>query len=279
MFEETYTRGSVSFPMQVETEEGHPCDEWIAKVRATLDLLPDTHLALFTTRGSGYVRIGSRPRRGGAFGYVGQELRGGTVNRNFVRVSYDAMQERGYNQGRFLYTMLHETGHLVDHYQFVRGEEPAVSCMDLLRDEDPLGCLSILRRYHSGATRGPSEHFGDIYADYFYNEVGGERFNVHRREPHWRCTGGCGVWDAALTQELEAQGESLPRARDEVTDLRYTALFSTPIFAGVSRRGAETAATTSDDAATPSPSLEVREDETGARRMSRNPMANEDRDE
>lgn len=237
--EELYERdGGITVPLRFfAVEDSRRLENWLSRIRRTLDLLPAKQLELFQTNGSGSIEF--KPidgYSGGAFGFSGQRFRGGTSTSNWVRVSHGAMGEA--QNARIIYTFLHEFGHLIDHWEDATGRPNPTTCMSRLKVDAPLECLAILRSYHGGRTRSPSEHFSDVYGFYFANEVGGERRRVHRGGRAWRCIGQCARWDAQLTRSTRAAGLELPSPYSaQMMALRYGGLFRTEPFAGVARQG------------------------------------------
>ncbi len=236
--EELYERdGGIAVPLRFFDVSESERQDWLSRIRRTLDLLPEQHLRLFQTNGRGTVDFKHvRDYSGGTFGYSGQRYGGGSSTSNWVRVSHGAMAKSV--NSRWVYTFLHEFGHLVDHWEYAMGHANPRTCMVRMKSEAPLECLSILRSYHGGRKRSPSEHFSDVYAFYFVNEVGGAGQRVHRGGPAWRCIGQCAQWDEQLTRSTRAAGLELPRPYSEgMTALRYSGLFRSRPFAGLPRRG------------------------------------------
>lgn len=187
------------------------------RIKDTLDFIPESHINLFGNKG--YVRLGNIPSTGG----------GHNPTTPYIRLSYDSLDgSRGhsYNNGRLSYTLLHEMGHIVD-----KSINP--TCMDILKRDFPLGCWAILTRYHDGATSGPSEHYADIYADYFYNERAGLDYRVNRRRPGNGLTCGCGHCNNWCRRFSRRVSGNLPTTGRELTLLRYEALLRSPPFAGI----------------------------------------------
>lgn len=224
---DTYRRGNavISLRDQGRMPRGFQLEAVRRRITDTLDIIPESHINLFGTGGN--IRVGSIPATGG----------GHNPTIPHIRLSYncfDGAREHSYNNGRLSYTLLHEMGHIVD-----KSIQP--TCMEFLASEFPLGCLGILSRYHGGGTRGVSEHYADIYADYFYNEIGGLSYNVLRAGRSAGCSDlsrpctGCESMGTRLRRGLSS-GHSLPSGRN-LTSLRYDALFRSPPFRGVSRIG------------------------------------------
>lgn len=257
--QDTYEVDGASAPINihiVEMATAEDVEAWSERITQTLDLLPPAHLRRFLHRSeeNNIIRLGGpRPVGGGAFQYVGMRYRNGSVGgRNFVRVGEKAMRgnPRGwdwpdrrhgrprvrYNLGRYLYTFLHEFGHFIDHSpKLLANSEDAGTQFDEIAESEPLGALAILRRYHSGATGSPSEHWADIYADYFYVDIGGEDYNVNRGEPGFRCSERpCQFAERRLLRRLGDQADELP-ARDPtaMTRLRYRTLLRCSAFASL----------------------------------------------
>lgn len=213
MDEETYAQGAITVPLRFyhnSRESRRKQPEWSRRIRATLDLLPPAHLALFQTNGDGGVEIKPRPRRGGIFAYTGRRFGDGRISlKNFVRVGFHAMEARANRQ--YVYTFLHEMGHLVDHWEYARGEASRSRCANQLYQSHPIECLI---------------------------EVGRGQRRAHRREATWRCAGTeCARWDRELTARMTSNGGSLARSRTDLQILRYEGLFHTHPFRGVARRG------------------------------------------
>lgn len=220
-----YMRGNaiISLRDQGNAPRGFALETVKQKIRDTLDCLPTSHINLFGTNGN--IRLGNIPSTGG----------GHDPNIPHIRLSYDCFngaRNHSYNNGRLSYTLLHEMGHIVD-----KSINP--SCMSVLKREYPLGCLAIITRYHGGATSGFSEHYADIYADYFYNEVGGLVYGVNRSDnsirqngQHIRCGGGCNTCASWLRLLANMR---LPRGHADLTALRYNALFQSPPFLSIDR--------------------------------------------
>jgi hypothetical protein len=134
------------------------------------------------------------------------------------------------------YTLLHEMGHHADWYDRNTGSTDAPLGVARARDLDPLGTLAMLWRYHGGGTKGPSEHLADTYADYFYNEIGGNAWGQVRRVVP-PCPGGCSRWGREISRSLGLGAQDPPGSANQLIGWRYDALFRTPAFAGVTRAG------------------------------------------
>ena len=247
MIEETYDRGSVRIPIRVlvtraELPTGvnpvtrNVIDGWIQRIRNTLDILPIPHIALLAGGPNGHILIG-RPERGG-----GALPLGAARTAPFIHMSYECFGDSFNRRGNLSYTFLHEMGHLVDHWEQGHCAGSPRRCMDYLPALDPLGCLAMLRRYHGGGTRWTSEHYADVYADYWYNEVSGIDYSINRAEPGWRCVRTCLSLDGRLDAEIRRMGLSYPGTATDAdnhrrTSLRYDALFRSVPFAGIVRQG------------------------------------------
>lgn len=238
--EERYERDGVMVPVRFYSTS-FPVDDWMERMRSTLDLIPARQLNLFSIRGSGAIEFKTlyrdgREYGGGSYGYSGYQFASGTSSSNWVRVSSMAMGEP--QNAETIYTFLHEFGHLVDHWEFAHGLAAPKRCIDRLKENFPLACLAMLRSYHGGGSTGPSEHFGDVYGFYIANELGGESHRVHRRGPRWRCVRECARWDEELSALVASQGVELPPPHsDDMMRLRYAGLFRTEPFAGVLPQG------------------------------------------
>jgi len=216
---------------------GFPLDRVKERIKATLDCLPTSHINLFGPNGN--VELRDIRRRG--------ESRGGGGHDSSIpaiRLSYKCF-DNAYNNGRLSYTLLHEMGHIVD-----KSINP--TCMNVLKTDFPRGFLAMISRYHGGETTGFSEHYADIYADYFYNEIGGINYSVNRRDDlnirnfaTSKCGGNCPQCNRWLTRYTENIVD-LPRG-NELSTLRYDALFRSAPFSGIERGRVYTHTTSSLD--------------------------------
>ena len=220
----SYRRGNavISLRDRGQAPVGFVHDAVKQRIRDTLDILPESHINLFGTTGVVELRVITRDG----------ESRGGGGHIPLIpqiNLSYKCLDgSHSYNSGDLSYTLLHEMGHIVD--KSIRH-----NCMRALKREFPLGCLAILTRYHGGGTLGTSEHYADIYADYFYKELARLSYNVNRTVRS-RTTCGCGGCNAWVTRLSRREWGNLPTSSGELTALRYEALFRSPPFVGISRQ-------------------------------------------
>lgn len=236
-----YTRDGCSVSISLRDRESRLSDGNKRKIRNTLDCLPIAHLNLFGENGhiEGKNIIGAH----------GNEVRGGGNNPNipFINLSYACFDSPFNSRGHLLYTLLHEMGHVVD-----KSINP--TCMRVLSRNFTRGYIAMLSRYHGGGTQGHSEHYADIYADYFFNEIGEIRYNVNINDRanlqniSTKCGGGGGERSGCIgrhscnswlgRRRREQLLSSLRSLRlEELTALRYDALFRSSPFDGLTRRG------------------------------------------
>lgn len=143
---------ALCYGVSVRIDGVEPRGREIEQLERTLCLLPSMHLRALPT-----ITVGDRPARGGG-GSASPTMPGGPFIR-LNRMIFDPVQ-RPVNAGRLNYTLLHEVGHIIDW---------AFGCMATLAGSDPAGYAALLAHAHSGATQGPSEHFADAYADFFFH--------------------------------------------------------------------------------------------------------------
>ena len=135
----------------------------LENLRSTLAELPVAHLRVLPT-----ITVGSRPARGG-----GGSAHAGMPGGPYIRLNsgiWDGWRRR-LNQ-RKNYTLLHETGHIID-WEY--------DCVSFLAANFPSGYSALLADPHSGATQGPGEHYADAYADYFYHGVSWMELHANAR--------------------------------------------------------------------------------------------------
>lgn len=161
--------------------------------------------------------------------------RGRRANSPFINLSFTAMRQRRNQTDNLSFTLLHELGHQIDWWRVNRqiGDEGWI-VVDV-RDNDPVGMYCLLTRDHGSRTRTISEHFANVYADYWYHVVAGLRWP----QADAANVGGC---DVGLCERTEAQvrsratreGLTLPTDRQEIVERRYDAILSTLPFRGLS---------------------------------------------
>jgi len=224
MLHDTYTRENAQVRLEIigrwdseslPENDMRQVNDIMARIRRTLDIIPTQHIYCF-----GKIRLNSNLRSGG----------GHNPNIPHIQLSYDCFTDTAntYNQGDYSYTLLHEMGHMVDKKLY-----DGLHRIRALSTGFPQGCLAMLSRYHSGGTVGASEHYADIYADYYFTRVGGvSGWGVHRRDGDGcpSCRGehrdhSCINYRNACRRRLGNSASQLPSGR-ELTELRYRALLT-----------------------------------------------------
>ncbi|MEN8148385.1 MAG: hypothetical protein ABFS86_01095 [Planctomycetota bacterium] len=243
--EEIYRRGAARVLMQVEqvthtrggtvTSQNPSTDEMnrlFRVIRTTLDLIPESHAALMGITEEAHIRVWGRPTRGGG---AAQPL-GGSEATPHIWLNRDRMREDRNREDDLSFTFLHELGHQVDYWRLNRimGSRNRAYITTDIRDEDPIGFLCLLTRDHGSRTRFPSEHFANVYADYWYHVVAGLSWRQADRVNRQYCDVPiCERNEAAAQAQASREGLSMPRDNIAIVERRYQAVLRTLPFQGL----------------------------------------------
>jgi hypothetical protein len=241
--EEIYQRGEARVLMQVEqrtqTRGGtvlrqSPSNEELSRlfrvIRTTLDVIPESHAGLMGVNEEAHIRVWGRPSRGGG----AARPRGTSEATPHIWLNLDVMTEERNSEGDLSFTLLHELGHQVDYWRLNHQTENRDYITTDIRDEDPIGFLCLLTRDHGSRTAFPSEHFANVYADYWYHVVSEISWGQAEEVNRGYCSVGICEQNEALARS-RASRESLSMPDDDaaIVERRYQAIFDTLPFRGV----------------------------------------------